>query len=311
MKVLIELPTWLGDAVMTTPAIENLENHFSDAEITLVGSTITIEAIKGHPKVFKTYILDKTFKSTFQLLTDLGQFDAFFSFRGSLRSKLIKFCVSSKSKFQFDKKKYTKGHQVEKYNNFINDCLGSHSRPGKLILHNVRKNKSGKNKILGINPGSSYGDSKRWYPDEFAEVASALSIEYDIVIFGGPGENDIAGDIEKNLIEKGVTNYQNLAAHTSISELMSYISNLDLFITGDSGPMHLAACFQIPTVSIFGPTKDNETSQWMNKSSFVIKKKLDCQPCMKRSCPLRHHNCMKLIKAKDVLSVIDGISVSQ
>jgi len=311
MKVLIELPTWLGDAVMTTPAIENLENHFSDAEITLVGSTIAIEAIKGHPKVFKTYILDKTFKSTFQLLTDLGQFDAFFSFRGSLRSKLIKFCVSSKSKFQFDKKKYTKGHQVEKYNNFINDCLSSHSRPGKLILHNVKKNESGKNKILGINPGSSYGDAKRWYPDEFADVASALSIEYDIFIFGGPGEKDIAGDIEKNLIEKGVTNYQNLASHTSISELMSYISNLDLFITGDSGSMHLAACFQIPTVSIFGPTKDNETSQWMNKNSFVIKKNLDCQPCMKRSCPLRHHNCMKLIKAKDVLSVIGEISVSQ
>ena len=216
-----------------------------------------------------------------------------------------------KVSFNLIKKKYTKGHQVEKYNNFINDCLSSHSRPGKLILHNVKKNESGKNKILGINPGSSYGDAKRWYPDEFADVASALSIEYDIFIFGGPGEKDIAGDIEKNLIEKGVTNYQNLASHTSISELMSYISNLDLFITGDSGSMHLAACFQIPTVSIFGPTKDNETSQWMNKNSFVIKKNLDCQPCMKRSCPLRHHNCMKLIKAKDVLSVIGEISVSQ
>ena len=311
MKVLIELPTWLGDAVMATPAIENLENHFDDAEITLIGSSIAIEAIKGHPKVFKTYILDKTFKDTFQLIMDLGEFDAFFSFRGSLRSKLIKFCVSSKSKFQFDKKKYAKGHQVEKYNNFINDCVNSHSSPGKLILHNVRKIKSGKNKILGINPGASYGDAKRWYPDEFANVASALSIKYDIVIFGGPSEKDIAGDIEKTLIEKGVTNYQNLAAHTSISELMSHISNLDLFITGDSGSMHLAACFQIPTVSIFGPTKDNETSQWMNKSSFVLKKTLDCQPCMKRSCPLKHHNCMKLIKAKNVLNVIDGLSLSQ
>jgi len=309
MKVLIELPTWLGDAVMATPAIENLEKHFDDAEITLIGSSIAIEAIKGHPKVFKTYILDKTFKDTFQLITDLGEFDAFFSFRSSLRSKLIKFCVSSKSKFQFDKKKYAKGHQVEKYNNFINNCLNSHSKPGKLLLHIVKKNKSGKNKILGINPGASYGDAKRWYPDEFANVASALSIEYDIVILGGPGEKDIAGDIEKILIEKGVTNYQNLAAHTSISELMSHISSLDLFITGDSGSMHLAACFQIPTVSIFGPTKDNETSQWMNESSFVVKKNLVCQPCMKRSCPLKHHNCMKLIKAKDVLNVIDRISV--
>ena len=308
MKVSIELPTWLGDAVMATPAIENLENHFDDAKITLIGSSVSIEALKSHPKVFKTYILDKTFKSTFKLIKDLGEFDAFFSFRSSLRSKLIKFCISSKSKFQFDQKKYTKGHQVEKYNNFINDSVNIDSSPGKLILHNVKQNKLRKNKILGINPGASYGDAKRWYPDEFANVASSLSVEYDIVIFGGPGEKDIAADIEKNLIEKGVINYQNLVTHTSVSELISHISSLDLFITGDSGPMHLAACFQIPTVSIFGPTKDNETSQWMSESSFIIKKKLDCQSCMKRRCPLKHHNCMKLIKAKEVLDVIDGIS---
>ena len=310
MKVLIELPTWLGDAVMATPAIENLENHFDDAEITLIGSSVAIDAIKNHPKVIKTYIIDGTYSSAYMVVKCLGEFDIFLSFRGSIRSKFMKFCISAKSKFQFDNKIYKKGHQVEKYNNFINDSININSSPGKLILHNIKKNKLGKNKILGINPGASYGDAKRWYPDEFANVASALSNEYDIVIFGGPGEKDIAGDIEKNLIKKGVTNYQNLAAHTSISELMSHISNLDLYVTGDSGPMHLAACFQIPTVSIFGPTKDNETSQWMSKSSFVLKKTLDCQPCMKRSCPLKHHNCMKLIKAKDVLNVIDGLSLS-
>ena len=72
----------------------------------------------------------------------------------------------------------------------------------------------------------------------------------------GQDEKDIASDIEKYLIEKGVSNYQNLSGQTSITELISQISKLDLFITGDSGPMHLAAAFQIPTVAIFGPTKD-------------------------------------------------------
>ena len=66
--------------------------------------------------------------------------------------------------------------------------------------------------------------------------------------------------------------------------------------------MHLAAAFNIPTVSIFGPTNDYETSQWMNNKSVVIKKNLDCQPCMRRTCPLKHHNCMKLIEASEVLS---------
>ena len=82
-----------------------------------------------------------------------------------------------------------------------------------------------------------------------------------------------------------------------------------MFITGDSGPMHIAASFQIPTVSIFGPTRVEETSQWKNVQSVVVKKNLDCQPCMKRTCPLKHHNCMKLIKSDDVLIALDKIII--
>ena len=90
----------------------------------------------------------------------------------------------------------------------------------------------------------------------------------------------------------------------TITELINCISNLDLFITADSGPMHLAASFQIPTIALFGPSKDDETSQWMNDNSVVVKKNLDCQPCMKRTCPLKHHNCMKLIEAQEVIDSI-------
>ena len=304
MKILIELPTWLGDAVMATPAIENLVNHFDNVEITLLGSFVSIAAFKNHPKVLKTYVLDKQYINLYKTLKDFDEFDVFLSFRSSLRSKFIKFYISSKSKYQFDKKKYIKDHQVEKYNNFINDSLNINTFAGKLILHTKEKNTDGKNKLLGINPGASYGSAKRWYPKEFAKVAIDLSSQYDIIIFGGPNEKDIAKDIEKYLIEKGVENYKNLTAQITINELITQISNLDLFITGDSGPMHLAAAFQIPTVAIFGPTKDNETSQWMNEKSMIVKKNLDCQPCMKRTCPLKHHNCMKMVVASDVLSAV-------
>ena len=304
MKILIELPTWLGDTVMATPAIENLVSHFNNVEITLLGSFVSIAAFKNHPKVLKTYVLDKQYINLYKTLKDFDEFDVFLSFRSSLRSKFIKFYISSKSKYQFDKKKYIKGHQVEKYNNFINDSLNINTFAGKLILHTKEKNTDGKNKLLGINPGASYGSAKRWYPKEFAKVAIDLSSQYDIIIFGGPNEKDIAKDIEKYLIEKGVENYKNLAAQITINELITQISNLDLFITGDSGPMHLAAAFQIPTVAIFGPTKDNETSQWMNEKSMIVKKNLDCQPCMKRACPLKHHNCMKMVVASDVLRAV-------
>ena len=80
-----------------------------------------------------------------------------------------------------------------------------------------------------------------------------------------------------------------------------------MFISGDSGPMHIAASFQIPTIALFGPTHDHETSQWMNQKSIIVKKSLDCQPCMKRNCPLFHHNCMKMIEVSDVLKAFKSI----
>ena len=307
MKILIELPTWLGDSVMVTPAIENLVNFHNDSEITLIGSAIAISVLKNHPKITKTYILKKNYFTLYKTTKCFEEFDVFFSFRGSLRSKFIKFLISSKSKYQFDKKIYNEGHQVEKYNNFINDSLQIKTIAGKLILHNENQSKDKKNKLLGINPGASYGSAKRWYPKYFADVAADLSSQYDIIIFGGLGETNIAKDIEKYLIEKGINNYQNLAAKTSIKELISKIASIDLFITGDSGPMHLAAAFQVPTVAIFGPTNYKETSQWMNEKSLIVKKNLECQPCMMRKCPLKHHNCMKLIKPVDVLDAVNII----
>ena len=308
MRIFIELPTWLGDTVMVTPAIENLANYFNDSEITLIGSVAAIGILQNHPKVTKTYVLEKNYFNLYNTIKSFGEFDVFFSFRSSFRSKFMKFCISSKRKYQFDKNKFINIHQVEKYNNFVNDSLNINTFASKLILHTEKKNKDGKNKLLGINPGASYGSAKRWYPKEFADVAIDLSSQYDIIIFGGPGEKDIANDIEKDLIEKGVENYKNLTAQITINELITQISNLDLFITGDSGPMHLAAAFQIPTVAIFGPTNDKETSQWMNEKSMIVKKSLKCQPCMKRTCLLEHHNCMKQIQASDVLGAVKKLN---
>jgi len=309
MKILIELPTWLGDAVMATPAIENIINYYENSNITLIGSINSTEALKYHPKINRTFVLEKKYISLYQITRQLGRFDIFFSFRNSFRAKFLSFFINSKKKYQIKNEKNHNYHQVEKYNNFINACLKKNFFVGKLIINNNNKLTIKKsNLLLGINPGASYGNAKRWYPEEFAKVAAKLSDRYEIIIFGGSDEKNIADDIENSLIAKDVLNYKNLAGKTSISELISHIANLDLFITGDSGPMHLAASFQIPTVSIFGPTRDEDTSQWMNAKSVVVKKNLDCQPCMKRTCPLKHHNCMKFIQAKDVLEAVKSLN---
>ena len=307
MKLLIELPTWMGDTVMVTPAIENLVNFFNNPEIVLIGSFISIETLKNHPNVHKTIILDKKITSLIKVSNNLGKFDAFFTFRSSFRAKFLKFTVSANNKYQFNKNMYSKRHQVEKYNDFVNDSLNIDFPAGQLIIHIKNSKKNSSKKILGINPGASYGSAKRWYPQEFAEIVEKLSKQFDILIFGSTNEKKFAKEIEKSLISKGVNNFQNLAGKTSIVELINCISNLDLFITGDSGPMHLAASFQIPTIAIFGPTKDDETSQWMNDNCIIVKKNLDCQPCMKRTCPLKHHNCMKLIKAQEIIDSVPRV----
>jgi len=309
MRVLIELPTWLGDTIMITPAFENLTNFLGSPEVILIGSEVSIEILKNHKLVKKSIVVNKNYLSLLKISKSIGRFDFFFSFRGSIRSTIFKFMISSNKKFQYKAKDFINRHQVEKYNDFVNKSLQIKILAGELYKDKAF-NLAFKDKIkkVGLNPGASYGSSKRWYPSEFANVAFELSSRYEILIFGGPNELDIANEIETILLQKGVKNYKNLAGRTNLNELIDYISKLSLFITGDSGPMHIAASFQIPTVAIFGPTRDKETSPWMNKNSEIVKKNLNCQPCMKRTCHLKHHNCMKQIKSVDVLIAIDSIT---
>lgn len=306
MKLLIEIPTWLGDAIMATPAIENLIDNFEDAEITIVGSFISTKLFINDIRI-KNIFIDETkkskgrYKCLYTLAKKIGKHDLSISFRSSFSSKLFLFLTGSKKKYSFKKVKEEK-HQVLKYNDFINNILKVNYKAEDLKLHFNPFLYS--NSTLGINPGATYGSAKRWYPEEFAKVAISLSSKYDIVIFGGPTEIDIAKDIEDILIKNEIFNYQNLAGKTTIPELIEKIAGLDLFITNDSGPMHVAAAFKIKTVAIFGPTKFTETNQWNNPNEIIVTKNLECAPCMKRVCPLEHHECMKLITANDVLEVL-------
>lgn len=307
-KIFIEIPTWLGDAIMTTPAIENLIKHYPEAKIIMLGSYVSTQALQKIPNVSKV-IIDETKKSgnrfinLYKLAKSIDEVDLAISFRRSFSSRFMMKFIKAKQKFSY--KRFTKEeiHQAIRYNDFVNRSLGTQYQTGDLKLYFTPYAYS--NKTFGINPGATYGSAKRWYPQEFAKVAIQMSQSHDIVIFGGPGETDIANDIEAILKDNNITNYTNLAGKTTIPELIEKIAGLDLFVTNDSGPMHVAAAFQVPTITIFGPTKFTETNQWNNPFGKIITKNLECAPCMKRVCPLGHHDCMKLIKAEDVLRVIN------
>ena len=306
-KILIEVPSWLGDCVMATPAIENIIDQYPNIRITIFGSFVSTALFEEHPNV-DTVVVDESKKAFSRLqwlykkAKTLGKFDASLTFRRTLSSKFFIFMTRSNTKGYY--KRYTNEsiHQTIRYNDLINKIFNCNMPTGDLKIY--FKSSKYKKPTLGINPGASYGSAKRWYPEKFAEVAIALSTQYNIVIFGGPGEVDITKDIESDLKKAHIENYVNLAGTTTIKELCEKIGGLDLFITGDSGPMHVASAFKVPTVSIFGPTKDNETSQWHNPHSIIVKKEMDCAPCMKRTCPLKHHECMKLIEPSDILTAV-------
>ena len=308
MKILIETPTWLGDAVMTTPAIENLTKAYPTAKITLFGSKIALDALSNHPKVARS-VVDTSKDSGNRLVNIyniskvLGKHDLAISFRSHIFSRLLLTLTGSKRRYIYKKRNYAiPHHQVERYNDFISEITGTFRETGKLRLYHepfiyYRP-------TLGINPGATYGSAKRWYPDRFAKTAIAYANRYDIIIFGSPAEVEMANEIEESLREMGAKNIENMAGKTTIPQLCSMIGGLSLFITADSGPMHIAAAYGVPTLSIFGPTNHLETSQWKNFDSIILRKELDCAPCMKRTCPLGTHECMKSITADDAIEAL-------
>jgi heptosyltransferase-2 len=324
MKILIILPNWLGDAIMTTPAIELLASTYSNVKFTFVGSYVSIEALKHHPLCEKA-VIDETKKAsnrylaTYKLAKSLGQFDLAVNFRNQFyASLLLRFtktviCISRQSwhsmfLLSHTPKISTLQHLVKQYAQLA--MTDADNWDGRIpILKLYIKPKQHKKPTLGINAGATYGSAKRWYPERFAEVAKEFSNKFDIIIFGGPNEVEMANEIELNLKSFKVNNYQNLAGKTNIQELCANIAGCSLFITNDSGPMHVAAAYKVPTIAIFGPTRYKETSPWMNDKSTIVRHEMECSPCMKRECPLSHHNCMKNISVIEVIEAVKRLKL--
>lgn len=149
--------------------------------------------------------------------------------------------------------------------------------------------------IVGIAPGASYGPAKRWIAERFAEAAKRLSHNYnaDLVLFGGDEERNICSAVLNNL--KGI----NIAGEVDLRKAIAIMNMCKLFITNDSGPMHIAASLGLPTVAIFGSTDPKLTGPLGNNVK-VIKKECVCSPCFDRVCKKGHYNCMYSITTDEV-----------
>ncbi len=144
--------------------------------------------------------------------------------------------------------------------------------------------------LVVISPGAKYGAAKCWPPERFAEVADRLieTQQATVVVTCGPGEEPIARTIGSAMRRAGIVFDQ---PRLSLGELKSLIKRSDLLIGNDAGPRHIAKAFNIPVVTIFGPTHPVWT-QTSYANERIVRVDVDCGPCQQRRCPLEHRRCI-------------------
>jgi lipopolysaccharide heptosyltransferase II len=144
--------------------------------------------------------------------------------------------------------------------------------------------------VIGVSPGAAYGNAKRWLPDRFAESAAALcGRDGAVVVFGSSAERGLCDHVASRLDTLGVR-ARNLAGETSLAEFIDMAAACRLFLTNDSGAMHVANALGVPTVATFGATDDTTTGPTGPLAS-VVREHAECAPCLLRECPI-DHRCM-------------------
>ena len=303
-NIFINLPTWLGDAIMCSAALKALFLHFKDHHFILFGSFVACELFKDCDNV--SIHLDNKKKRflNYILFAKKYKFLYAFSFRSAYSAKISLFLLKAKHKFIFDKNKHKNEHQVLKYIKFIEESLDINIKNKELFLPFKKQNSN--KKLLGISAGAKYGEAKRWDPINFANSALAFKDSHEILLFFFFEEKELLSIIENELVKGGAI-CKNLCGQTSIKELCEFISSLDLFLCNDSGAMHIAAFYKINTVAIFGPTNFKQSSPWLNENAKILHLDLDCMPCMKRVCPLKHNACMTELKAESAIKALKDL----
>ena len=161
----------------------------------------------------------------------------------------------------------------------------------------------GETPLVLLNPGAQYGPAKRWPAERFRATARGLTKERDVflAITGSATEIPLAEKIVEGLNPRPVI----LAGQTSLAELLAVIGLSRVFITNDSGPMHIANALGTPLVALFGPTDHRVTGPFQQPST-TIRLEVPCWPCLNRICPF-DHRCMLAITPEDVLKTSLGL----
>ncbi len=161
--------------------------------------------------------------------------------------------------------------------------------------------------LVGVHPGATNSRAKIWSASRYAEVATRMAAERDaqVAVFGGPKEAELAAEVLAALSGPAKETAIALQGKTSLSELMGALKFLTVFLTNDSGPMHLAAALGVSTVAVFGPTDARETGP-LGPKTTVVREPVDCSPCLYRDCPI-DHRCMERVSVERVLGEANAL----
>ncbi len=331
----------IGDVVQTLPALEAVKKAFPGSEIDWVVEEAAADILEGHPLIDRLLVSRRkswtrmlcsplTFaQAIWEISGFLRQlrkrrYDIAIDFQGLLKSGIIIGASRAKRKIGFDRTR-------ELSYMFLNECLPAYDREKhaleryldvarylgaddpsptctlpiereravmgeriKVLVKNGRR-------LIVINPVARW-KTKLWDEKKFALLADRLVNERRaVVIFtGSPDDRMITERIRGMMREDSV----NWAGETTLRELAALASLADLFITTDTGPMHLAAAAGARVVALFGPTAPWRTGPY-GPGHGVVRKGMDCSPCFRRTCDIGVR-CMEEITVEDVMKQVGG-----
>jgi heptosyltransferase-2 len=320
-RLLIRAPNWMGDVVLSLAAVRDLRRNFPAARIEVLARPGVADLYRAVAEVDAVGVTG-AFRDDVRTMA-AGAHDAVALLTNSFGSALQAFMARVPTRWGYDtdgraalltrwarvpagvrgqsEVYYYRamlaglGLEVTASPDVTLRCPEEWSARGAALLGDDDGRAGGP--WVGFAPGASFGSAKRWIPERYSAVGDRLARREGarIVILGTPGERPLADGVAAGMRAPA----RNLCGETTTAEMVGVLGNLGLLVTGDSGPMHVAAALGVPVVAVFGPTDWRETAP-RGERHRLVREPVYCSPCKLRECPI-DHRCMTRISADRVL----------
>jgi len=316
-RILIRSSNWLGDAVMSVPAVRAIKKGRPDAHVTILAPQKIAPMWKLISEVDE--ILSLPNKSIFSAVRLIGRqkpFDAAILFPNSLRVALEVWRVPRKVGYRGQARAWQLNqivreprrpgppeHHATRFLRIADDCGADVDLTKDVSLALTQTSNVKPQIFLGLCPGAEYGPAKRWLPERFAETAIAISAQSNAqwILLGTQRDEAIGNTIAAALGD----NCSNRIGQTTLDQLIEELRGCRALLTNDTGTMHLAALLGVPMVAIFGSTEPALTGP-LGNGHTIIRHHVECSPCFLRECPI-DFRCMKEIAVPEVVNAVMSI----